>query len=224
MGPPGPNAVSANAGNDITLGSDTLVYFDHDTKYTDHVPKFATAAARDAAIPAPVLGQLAVVGDPPTLQMYRAEGWGSSGETRRRFQTWRTANYGIGPDSVWNDIQWDARDDPYNMLATSTTFTAPVAGVVLFSAMLDFRMTGTAAFYDLAFGLHTAGGDVFRGSAVGGANSNNNPNHSMTLCTAVPVTAGSTWNIKLFVAAPGASKTVTGGKQLTQWNGVYLST
>jgi microcystin-dependent protein len=59
----GTGAPSTDAGNDVVVGADEGVYFDHDIQYRDHIPKFANAAARDAAITAPVEGQMVYLSD-----------------------------------------------------------------------------------------------------------------------------------------------------------------
>jgi hypothetical protein len=48
---------SLDVGNDLTLGADGKLYFDHDKAYFGNVPVFANAAARDAAMPNPAIGQ-----------------------------------------------------------------------------------------------------------------------------------------------------------------------
>ena len=56
---------SADAGNDLTIGTDGKLFFDHDKAYVGNVPIFADTAQRDTAIPVPVLGQLCVVVQDP---------------------------------------------------------------------------------------------------------------------------------------------------------------
>jgi hypothetical protein len=60
-GDPGPQAVSTDTGNDLTLGSDSLLMFDHAPNLPGHVPVVADDAARDALFPSPVRGDACIV-------------------------------------------------------------------------------------------------------------------------------------------------------------------
>jgi microcystin-dependent protein len=78
QGPPGPSGittVSADPGNDLTTGTDGRIYYDADSDYEGRVPIFASDLDRDAAITAPVEGQMAYSQDTNLYSTWNGTAW-----------------------------------------------------------------------------------------------------------------------------------------------------
>jgi microcystin-dependent protein len=80
-GPPGPagpsgiTTVSSDAGNDLTTGTDGRIFYDDATHVQGKVPIYATEAARDAAITAPIEGQQSYTQDTNTYWSWNGTAW-----------------------------------------------------------------------------------------------------------------------------------------------------
>jgi len=91
------------------------------------VPRYATTTARDAAITAPVAGQVCWTTTPATHWYYSGSAWVIvGGSTWGRCRLRRAANQSI-PNNASTAISWDTEDQDSGgyITATSTTITIP---------------------------------------------------------------------------------------------------
>jgi hypothetical protein len=152
-GPAGPAGgaltPSTDAGNDISLGTDGKVLFDHDNKYIQHVPKFANAAARDAAIPTPSDGQVCELLDTAALLIYRTSapaGW---------FPPWNTS-WGMLKRMTTTGGSSAADITAGAVICTAPSVVALPAGRVhrvLFDGCIEFGADGVYQFSLMANGI-----------------------------------------------------------------------
>lgn len=207
---------SANAGNDLTNGSDGKLFFDHDNKYKDHIPKFADNAQRDAAITAPVLGQMCCVAG--VIQKYAPPGfWIAQGS---RFSAWNTASQSIGVDG-FVDLAYNGKDDPYGMMSTANTFKVPVTGVYHLLVSCITSASGAATNFISEVSLFVDGVEAKKGPQFTVATNS----VSQIGCSVMAIMALNKDQLvlpRVYASAPGCTKAVAGGKSLNYFEGVYL--
>lgn len=168
------------------------------------------------------------VPDRPDPDDLIASDWGrwvhDHNATPKRFLLWRNANQTGLADGV-NVVAFDGKDDPYGLCDTATSFRAPVAGVVLVTASISLGVTGTAAnwySYTRVIDAANTASELRRGAGPAGLSSQVSGGSS-TVTTILPVAAGDRLGIVAVISAAGLTKTITGGKALTYFEGIYLS-
>lgn len=207
VGPQGPaQAPSVDAGNDITAGSDSKNFFDHDNKYTHHVTNFATTAARDAAIPTPTQGMLVRVAG--QVQMYDTvfNKWVPLLHGGIEFLGNMIANQNIGADGTntkvnFNDIQINI-GSKWN--AATQSWVAPHDGQIEIAATATLFMSGgNATQTTIGIFVNTAEYRIGQTQATVASVS-----HSGVKW--LPIIAGQSVSLQCLVTAAGVTKQIYG--------------
>jgi hypothetical protein len=192
--------------------------------YNIAVPRFANAAARDAAIPAPVKGQLCMVGAAQEIYISPL-GWLKVG-AQPRFHLELSANVPQNNDALNPPIIWDVWDDVHNMVNHSTgRATMPLDGIVVTNWAVGVNnASGAANPYAGSILASTVNTMLRSGSRFQYAQQTQFFIYTSIGMAILPVTAGQTLMIQPYITAVGSVKTLLRTADSgTCWDLMYLS-
>jgi hypothetical protein len=177
------------------------------------VHPFASVAQRDAVWTAPPAGSMCITLDTGYRWQRVGSAWlyiGGGNPPLHAFRANRTAAHPTLTGMAWNNIIFDTKEyDPNTNYNTSSgVYTAPVAGLYMWSAVVSFAANNNPQPAILA--LHQNGAQTYRGTeifarGVTGGDSWNLTGSGLVLAGA----AGNTYDIRVYNGATNACTMAT---------------
>jgi hypothetical protein len=168
------------------------------------VPRYATTAARDAAITAPVAGQVCWTTTPATHWYYSGAAWViAGGSTWARCRLRRAANQSI-PNNVSTTFTWDTEDQDSGgyITVSSTTITIPTGLDGSYDITVNALGTtgGTRNFLEIGLTSAVTGNPTAFRQAMGAAE-----NRGLISVTGLPLAAADSMTVNLLHQAGAAA-------------------